>query len=367
MRTPILLLVSLSLIFATQARAQAPGVQLPTVDELKQKLKDGKTPEVLTSVSKLLALKGEAAKAYDRYELFSLRGEASLRNKAMLPAAEAFAAAQKETTDAQKQSVARANEILIRRSKVTGYTPKPAPRDSAGPATKPAGPIPIIEEEDRKRAFEALFADEMAVVEPKLKAAAASNNLLPVIDTARALADLGAIETAGTGASTQTKEIGASLGDHAHTLIKAGLDTMRQTTEHAWAQGSRRQARLDGYGNREYQYGMMGLTSNETRDLKDVIATAEKIIPVATQLGDVTASSELKQDGPEAEKVRDRAKEVLAYDYNNAGAYNPTGIGGQVTGQGPRQGTSRTGTGAGAGTGTSTGTGTGKGPGTQKP
>ena len=146
-------------VLASQALAQA-AEPLPTIEQLKQSLQANKPQEVLSGVAKILAIRGEAAKAYDRYELFSLRGEAYLRNKAMPPAAEAFVNAAKETTDPQKQASARANEILIRKSKATGYLPKPAPRTPGAAATKPSGPMPIVEPADRKEAMVALFTDE---------------------------------------------------------------------------------------------------------------------------------------------------------------------------------------------------------------
>ncbi len=180
-----------------------------------------------------------------------------------------------------------------------------------------------MEEADRKQAFGALLADEMAAIDPKLKAAVAAGNLTPVIETARALADLSAIETAATGTNDQTKKIGANLGSHAHMLIKAALQSLHQRTEKSWAAASRNRSSDDRRGALGDQaYGMWGLTSVETSDLKDVIATTEKIIPVATQLGEVTESADLKGDAPEAEKIRDRAREVLDYDYNNQGRYN---------------------------------------------
>src|SRR5688572_2680037 len=166
--------------------AAAPQ-QLPSVDQLKAQL-DQNPQEVLRGVAKLIALKGEAAKPYDRYELFTLRGEANLRAKALVPAADAFAAAAKETTDADKKATARATEILIRRSKPLGYVAKPQrPAPGAVAATRPAGPMPIINEADRAAAMKVLLADEMATVEPKLKAANAASALPPVIEAVKQL------------------------------------------------------------------------------------------------------------------------------------------------------------------------------------
>ena len=280
---------------------------MPTTQQLKQQLDTGKPQDVIVAVGRLLALKGDAAKAYDRYDLFCLRGEACLKNKMMLPAAEAFAAAQKETTDPKKQGEARANELLIRRSRTGGYTPKPAPHVAGTPTSKPAGPMPIVQSADRQAAMAALFKDEMTVVQPRLKAIETSQSLNPVIDAARTLSDLGAIETAATGSSAQTKEIGAKLGDHAHQLIKDAIDKINTQTENIWSSASSSNPNNNLAGNTfNNSRNMRGLTSVDASHLKDIIATCDKITPVAAQLAEVTANDDLKADGEAAKKAGTR-------------------------------------------------------------
>jgi hypothetical protein len=67
---------------------------------------------------------------------------------------------------------------------------------------------------------------------------------------------------------------------------------------------------------------LWGLTSIEQNDLKSIIATCEKIQPVASELATVTERPELTADAQAAEKLHARATEVLTYDYPNAGRYN---------------------------------------------
>jgi hypothetical protein len=69
---------------------------------------------------------------------------------------------------------------------------------------------------------------------------------------------------------------------------------------------------------------MLGLTSPEQNMLKDVIATCEKIVPVATELARVTERGELDADAAEAKEIHARATEVLTFDYPNEGRYNKT-------------------------------------------
>ena len=315
------------------AAAPAAGEPLPTMEQLKAQLAEGKQQDVLKQVAKLLQLKGDAAKAYDRYDLLCLRGEAALRAKTNSMAMEAFAQASRATDDKEKQAVARATELLIRRSKPLGYVP----RTTGGPATRPAGakidatvkpqagqpqqPIPIIEEADRKRAFAAMFADEMAVVDPKVQAATKANNLPPVIDAIKSLGDLRAIDIAANGSAAQTKALGADLGAHAHELIATTMAPMDKRVEECWNSASR--TTVTQYSDARPQApGLWGLTSIEQNDLKAIISTCEKVQPVASELATVTERAELIADAQKAQKLQARATEVLTFDYPNGGRYN---------------------------------------------
>jgi hypothetical protein len=302
----------------------------PTVEQLKTMLAQQQYQDVIRGVARCLALKGPAAQGYDHYELLMLRGEAYLRTRALPPAAEAFAAAQKETADPARRSAARADEILVRKSKPQGYLAKPSA------ASRPAA-IPIIEEGDRKAAFAALLNDELAAAAPKVKAAKAATALPPIIDVARTLGDLRAVELAAGGGDEQVKTIGLDLGKQAHALIDDALRQMNRRVEECWRQGSRRRYQRNRDGTIGDQlYGMMGLTSVQTNDLKDAIATLEQVAPVARDLADASGASSLQADAAEAHRLLDRAKEVLDYDYANEGRYSnpPTGRSGAGGGDG---------------------------------
>lgn len=300
----------------------APDPRLPTIESLKQQLAAGENQEVLRSVAKLLALKGPAAQAYDRYELFMLRGEAALRNKAMPMASEAFKMAQQETDDASKQAGARAIELLVRKSKQTGYVPKHAP--SPTPGANPAGvaardAIPIVDEANRKQAFAALLNDELSVLEPKAKTAAKATTLAPIIEVARTLGDLRAVELASGGEAQRTKAIGSTLGARAHELIADAMNGMDRQVEEIWDDASQVRHTRDRYGYVQRNYGMKGMNSMQVKSLKDVIATCEKIIPVTRDLSTVTEGPELQADAQAAEKLYNRARQVLEFDYANEG------------------------------------------------
>jgi hypothetical protein len=67
---------------------------------------------------------------------------------------------------------------------------------------------------------------------------------------------------------------------------------------------------------------MWGLNSGEQNELKNVVATCEKVQPIATELASVTDAAELIADAQMAQKLQARATEVLTYDYPNNGKYN---------------------------------------------
>src|SRR5262249_37988806 len=71
-----------------------------------------------------------------------------------------------------------------------------------------------------------------------------------------------------------------------------------------------------------YNTSMMGLTSVESGDLKNTIATCEKVVSVATDLATVTGGADLTADAKEGQRVHDRAKEGLEYDYSGGGGVN---------------------------------------------
>src|SRR6185436_14023899 len=145
-----------------------------------------------------------------------------------------------------------------------------------------------------------------------IKAAKAAASLQPIIEAVKSLNDVRSIELAADGNDDQVKQLSADLGAHSHELIKDALGKMSQRTEECWTSASRQKVYQDAYGNTLGQaYGMWGLNSTEANALKEVMATAEKIEPVATELGKVTGGADLSGDATEAKKLRDRAREVL--------------------------------------------------------
>jgi hypothetical protein len=313
MRTFVLVMLMAGLCAAAPA---ADPNAAPSMDQLIDMASQQKWQDVLKGVNKCLALRGPASQPYNRYELLSLRGEAFLHTKSNAQAADSFAQAAKATDDKNQKAIAQATELLIKRSKPTGYVPRTA---STQPAIKQGTGIPIVEKESRKTAFQALLDDELAATAPKIKAASAGNSLQPVIEGARALIDVRAIEIAADVGDKQTKQMGDRLGKRAHTLIDGALKSMNSRVEQVWNSASTTYHTEGDKTLRTHVYGMKGMTSVESNDVKNVIATCEKIVPVANGLAEVVGTTELNQDASESQRLLKRAHEVLEYDYNNEG------------------------------------------------
>src|SRR5688572_2221999 len=92
----LLLIVSFAVIPAARA-ADERG--LPPMEELETMLEEKKYQPVLQTISRVLALKGEAARAYDRGKVLLLKGEAHLQMRQGPTAVGAFNDAAEVATD----------------------------------------------------------------------------------------------------------------------------------------------------------------------------------------------------------------------------------------------------------------------------
>src|SRR4051812_17173182 len=126
-------------------RADTPEAEaLPTGDELHQLYKDKQYQPLLQKIARVLLLRGNAAKRYDRVDLLMLKGDTHLQLKEQSLAGNAYAAAIKEIndqTDPKEAAVAKAMALLIKRSRNNMFTPQTAP-----PGKVPQ-PISIVDED----------------------------------------------------------------------------------------------------------------------------------------------------------------------------------------------------------------------------
>ncbi|MGH7176465.1 MAG: hypothetical protein ACREJC_03705 [Tepidisphaeraceae bacterium] len=306
------------LCFATLSRAQPAGDALPTMQELRALLNEKQYQPLLQKVARVLSLKGQAGQSYDRYECLMLKGEAHLQLKTNSAAMAAFTEAAKDSKTSIEGATARAMIVLMKKSQAFAYNRKT-------PTTQPgdAKSIDILDRAKRKDAFAALAADELAAVKPKLKTAQNAKQLAPIVDALKALGNVRDAELAATGTSDQVDQLMPPLAQHAHELIAS---TLKDLADKA--------AKIDQNANTSMQYpdpnrggprgsptgmiyGKQGLTSKDKSDLKDIIATCQKIQSACEELaaafGD--AGKVLGADGKEAQSVSKRADGTLNADY----------------------------------------------------
>jgi hypothetical protein len=205
---------------AVPPAAAGAAEAMPSTKDVRAALDKGDAVEALRLVSRLLPLRGAAAKNIDRYELLTLKAEAHLRLKAGDAAAQAFRLAAEQADDRERAAVARATEQLIRRSHGLVYTPRIAVKGQAANRD----PIDVIDPEKRKAALRAMFADEMAELAPKLHAAKAAKTLPPALKAMQAARDLSTLELAANGSADQVNGVVEELKQSCKDLLTRAME-----------------------------------------------------------------------------------------------------------------------------------------------
>ncbi len=283
---------------------------LATLPELRAMLGRGENLEVIQQTARVLALKGAAAEPYPRAEVWALKAEAHLRMKSPAPATEAFAQAAKAASGAERQRY-QAQEFLMRRSRSGTFVPK----SSEG---KPAEPIDVIDPEKRKEAASALLADELAALRPKLESAKKATTLAPLMQAAKGVGDLRAVEMYATGAGAETTKIADEIADLAIERVKASMDAAHDQCDAIFKQAMTlvKVERTVGGGN-YLVTEHAGLTSVDIKELKRIaaatMAVPEPMRQLARDLGE--EESRVAPAIQAAEKTAKRADFIYNYRY----------------------------------------------------
>lgn len=367
------------LVFLSVGRTvAAPAPEpLPTPAEIHQLYDEGKYPQVLQKLQRVLILKGDAAKPYDRHDLLRLRGETQLRLKSNAPAVQSFTEAAAATEDASAVAVDRATALLIKRSQQQqAYTPKNAPKG------KTAGAIPIVDPASRKKAMGALFDDELAAAEPRLKAVADAKQLSVILDAVPFIRDLRSLELAATEKDERTRKVLGRLGAHARELLDTAVkdeakkvDLIEKTAnETVEIQDYGRDPKSNGRGAKiETLWKKRGLTRNDANNLRDSYTMMEKVATACHEMADVLGNGNTGNsvgdnggggaigNGPGAAKGPGNAPGAATAPGNGPGAGNAPG-----NGPGPAAAAAAAG-GGGAGAGRGAAAGAGAGAGGDKP
>lgn len=316
--------------FVRNAHGADPVAEIGSIEELHQLYNDGQYQPLLRKIAKVLALKGEAARLYDRYDIFMLRGNAQLAIKAPTLAIAAFEDAQKAAGDDSQRAVAHATEILLRKSTAMKYKPGTGLPDRQKKKLKegekdPDAPIDIVSLESRKAAFVSLWADSMAASMGWMNAAKEARTLPGVTSAVKNVVDLRAIEIATTGKDDKSRAMLDELAGRAADLIAAEIATQKTRVDVIAAAADEEIQETVRQPDPNNITGTVDVTRRHKRgldakgmmQLNDVMKTCRRITPAVEELAanlpiDATRLRGIIVDN---EAVIARAQTVLQTDY----------------------------------------------------
>ena len=296
------------------AAAAAPADEpMPTPQDVRKALDGGSAAEALRLLGRLLPLKGKAAAGLDRYELLTLKAEAHLRTKAVDAAAQAFRQAAEQTENKEQAAVARASEQLVRRSRGLAYIPKHPPKGKA------AVPIEVADPEKRKAALQAMFADEMAELAPKVKLAKAARTLPPALKVMQSALELKTLELAANGSAEQVdgivEELKTSCKDLLARTMEKATKKVDQITDMANDTERVRQIWPSPYGGYTVQAvdRRRGLRRQDISELKAIADVCDEVAAAAKAVAKASRADELEYEDQidQAEDLRMHVRRML--------------------------------------------------------
>ncbi|HEV2295767.1 MAG TPA: hypothetical protein VGR35_18105 [Tepidisphaeraceae bacterium] len=302
---PVILLLSLLCLLVVGAR------EVPSPDQMRQLISDKQYKRALREIARAMQLKGDDAAAYDRGELLLIRADAQLGMRIEPAAAKSYRDAAEAATTDDDRAMARSMALLISKSERLAYSPR----------TGDAGrKIDIVT--DRQAALDALLADELAVAEPKLRAAKEARKIPDVLDAAGAVEAVRFIERAATGATAHTDEMMKALVARIETLLDDALielDGKADAIEaHALGLIVVPQEVRPGQGPpTTIKVKKRGLSPADEAGLKEVMETCREIVSrnrdVAVQLG--AEPDRFRRASDFAIRLSSKAGAILRADY----------------------------------------------------
>jgi hypothetical protein len=269
--------------------------------------KDGDYQGVALKATRVLQIKGDAAKGYNRPKILMLKAESQLRLKQVSQALEALGAAAKEATDPKDAATATATELLVRKSPGLKYTIRP--KGGGKPET-----LDILDEAQRKQAMEALYADEAALAAPKIKAAENAKTMPAIIEALKTVSHLGALEQVATGSDEKTAASAKELGTHAQSLMTDAVRSIANDVQKLNLSANSVTRQSDGNGG--YIMVKRGLSPQDTRALRADVDTGGKIADAAKELATVTKVTSLAAVATDANKAVADAQRLLDTDFS---------------------------------------------------
>ena len=307
----------------------AETVELPSPAEIEKQVEDGKYREALKDLTRVLTLTGSPAAAYDKYTMLMLKAECMLQLKQQPQAIVVLGQAAKEAFAEEKPERAIspvALAFLAGHSTAYQYVPKAAGDHKA---------IPWLDRSRRAEAYGALLVDELPGAERKMGAVAKVTALPPLMEFAKTVGGLHALELAsakdasggseGTpGGTPGTDPLVRGVGDRAAALISDALaDPSAKVTKISDLANQLVQVNVpqhDPNTGRAWvtqQMQRRGLDGDQASYLKGVGESCGKMIAAAKELSELLLGENeaLKGASANASTLRLRAADLLTDDY----------------------------------------------------
>jgi hypothetical protein len=312
---------------ATTAAPGGAANALPTAAELAKQVDDGQYRDVLKSLQRVLDLKGTAAAPYNRAEMLMLRAECLLQLRETQGALSTLEAAAKEARGNKDQvpdpdmlGKAVALTVLVNKSPNLQYTPK----THTGPVAPK--PINILDRTARTDAFKALFDDVLPDAKAKVRATENAKTLQPILDLAKSIAALRAVEKAATDADNESTVLVSQLTTRATIMLGNSVADMSAAVDSIAANANQVYTypipRINPATKQQYfDQGTRrrGLNSDQGARLKTIQQNCAQTISACADLGlALDAVDKFRPIANDADRVTQKAVRVLNDDYRPA-------------------------------------------------
>ena len=279
----------------------------PTQADIQADFDAGKFQECILKIAKVINLPPSLAKDYDRYALLMLKGESLLQTRQGGAASDAFAMAEKATTDKPKILAANTLELLIKKSQNLKYTPRGgAPKDA----------IDIVDRAKRTDAYKAIFADACGDAERRQEQVLKSTGLPAILPLAQTLAELSILETAASGADAKSQVLKTALAAHAKEAIAKSQAEDPSDIEKikAHANETYNVDTWDTFHRPHRTVYKRGLSGEDTARLNGIVTNCNNLLKLMKDLADAL-NADFNADNTRVSTLRSTATAVAKATY----------------------------------------------------
>jgi hypothetical protein len=308
---------------AAPAAADKPaGNGPPTTDDVQQALDHRDFSTAAKLASKLLALKGVPAAGLDRFQLWTMKGDAQIGQKLISNAIESYTQALKETSDPQQTALVKSTVLLLHHATGSTYVPKSPP----APGETKTGPLDLTDHDKRKQAFGALLTDLLVPLQPKIKSAMTSQSVVAIWPVLQQLEELEMLDQLANGNTDKTTQAVGGLSEHARTLITTALKGMWQRLDDIdkaanHTTNMQQAAYMPNGGVYTHDTPIKaGLTDQNKHELNDIIHTCQQVQDAANAFSQSAGSDKDKDWASvtsDANRVSSRANDLLNANYSD--------------------------------------------------